>query len=122
MMRRYPSAFKAGRPRFCSRSCRSDYQATNQDGYVMHNGYRKITVRRDGRRCVVLEHRHVMAQAIGRDLFSWETVHHRNGIRHDNRVENLELMVGNHGQGSSVPEVVAYAVHILSTYSPEKLA
>ena len=52
------------------------------------------------------EHRVVMAGLLGRPLRSGETVHHKNGIRDDNRPENLELWVGATRSGQRATDVL----------------
>lgn len=69
----------------------------------------------------ILEHCLVMSNHIGRPLVKGENVHHINGNRHDNRLENLELWSSVQPFGQRVEDKVNYALEILSLYAPEKL-
>lgn len=61
------------------------------------------------------EHKIVMERVLGRELLPREHVHHRNGVRDDNRPENLELWI-NQPAGQRVEDLVAF---VKTTYLKE---
>ena len=88
--------------------------AERGSGHIDENGYRRVYM--NGSRKMRPEHRIVMESSLGRPLYPHETVHHVNGDRLDNRVENLELWSSRQPKGQRVMDKVRWALEILALY------
>lgn len=64
----------------------------------------------------VLEHVYIMSKHIRRVLRRGETVHHKNGIKTDNRIKNLELWASRHPSGQRAKDLLKFAREIIAEY------
>lgn len=69
----------------------------------------------------VMEHRLVIARALGRPLHPWETVHHIDGNPQNNDLANLQLRVGKHGKGVVMHCGDCGSANVVASDVPEQL-
>jgi hypothetical protein len=125
------------RPHYSNRLCNMHYirlktkgevgspnstkRANGQGTIAIVGGYRRLQWYENGKRRAVAEHRQVMEQVLGRPLESFESVHHRNGRRADNRPANLELWTKPQPCGQRPEDLVAWANEHYTTASAADL-
>jgi transcriptional regulator with XRE-family HTH domain len=103
---------------YCSAACVSHGKALSMKGknfktgrYRNGSGYVQVLVPEHpaaGKGGYVPEHRHLVEQALGRFLESYEQVHHKNAVRWDNRLSNLEVWItgGKHPCGARALDII----------------
>jgi hypothetical protein len=92
----------------------------NGEGTIDSSGYKTISVKghpnamdEKGR---IREHIFIMSNQLGRPLKKGESVHHKNGIRDDNRIENLELWSRSQPPGQRVEDKINWCIEFLISY------
>ena len=96
---------------------------TRYSGHTTIQGYRLLAMKHpnSSKHGKILEHVFIMSEYLGRPLIKGETVHHKNGIRDDNRIENLELWNCSHPFGQRVEDKIKFYKELLEFYGHDVL-
>jgi len=111
----------------CKRSRRGDKSPQWKGGRIKNvDGYWLLSMRghaNANRRGYVFEHVYIMSNYLDRPLEKHELVHHKNGVKDDNRLDNLSLMLDTaHCRGQTIEDLVPYWVEMIKRYAPEELS
>lgn len=109
---------KHGDPLFVSTAAtrRKGKRIRRPEGYIHLYEPEHPNARKDGK---LAEHVKVMSKVLGRPLVKGENVHHRNGVRDDNRPENLELWRVSQPCGQRVSDLIRYANDLIGLYGSD---
>lgn len=89
----------------------------SSDGYIVEYNRDHIQSDNKGK---VLQHRRIFSDFLGRRLERYENIHHKNGDRTDNRLENLELWIKRQPAGQRAEDLIEWAQWILRHYKDDK--